>query len=337
MADNAPQPGARRFLRGQIVWGCVVGLLLVLIGELAYLLVGANFRTVIPGMVFRCARLDGPALEKVVQQHGIRTVINLRGCCEPASWYLEQSRILNRHNVSMEDMGCSAGRLPSTLTVRQLVQILDQTDYPIMIHCHRGIDRTGLVSAMALLLHTDISLDKALEQLSWRYAHIPFGRTGNMERFFVLYREWLDRTGQAHSQSTFRRWAEQDYCPGEGQADLEVVEPAGPDLHLKPNEPAAVKVRCHNTSVKPWRFKPGLTAGIHLSFMLHNDKDQCVVWARTGLRHATVNPGESIDITLPFPELAPGRYLLRADLIDEQHASFFQLGSLPLVREVVVR
>jgi hypothetical protein len=337
MADTAPQPGARRLLRRQIVWGCLVGLLLALVLELVYLLLGANFRAVVPGLVYRSSRLSPSSLEDALEKYGIRTVINLRGCCEPAPWYLEQSRILNRHNVSMEDVGCSAGRLPSVVTIRQLVQILDQTEYPIMIHCHRGIDRTGLVAAMALLLHSNVTLDEALEQLSWRYAHIPFGRTGNMERFFVLYREWLERTGQDHSPATFRQWAEHDYCPGEGLAHFEVIAPSGPVIRLAAEQPALVTVRCHNSSVKPWHFKPGLTAGVHLQYMLVDGRDHTAVWSRTGLRYATVQPGESIDIDIPLPSLKPGRYTLRADLIDEQHASFFQLGSLPLFQEVEVQ
>ncbi len=353
MADNASQAGAPGRTTGEscrlatassaatlsvlILRGCLVGLFLVLLGEAVYLLLGANFRTVIPRRIYRSARLSSRSLERLIQQYGIRTVINLRGCCEPASWYLDQSRILNRLDVSMEDVGCSAGRLPSIVTIRQLVQILDHTDYPIMVHCHRGIDRTGLVSAMALLLQTDITLDKALAQLSWRYAHLPIGKTGNMERFFVLYREWLERTGQEHSRSVFRRWVEHDYCPGECRAQIELLAPAEDPVQLEAGKPAALRVRCVNTSVKPWHFKPGLTAGIHLQYMLHSSAEQPVASARTGQFYATVEPGESIDLLLALPSLLPGRYLLRADLIDEQHASFFQLGSVPLFREVVVK
>ncbi len=354
MADSTPEPDApeirpAKSTRRQIVRGCLAGLGVVLGVELFYALLGTNFRTVVPGRAYRSARLSGEALEQAIKDYGIRTVINLRGCCEPAPWYLEQSRILNRHNVSMEDVGCSAGRLPSVVTIRQLVQILDQTEYPVLIHCHRGIDRTGMVAAILLLLQTDISLDTALQQLSWRYAHFPFGKTGNMERFFVLYREWLKQTGQAHSRAVFRRWIEHDYCPGECQAQIELAEVVAPgvvarspdrataELTLAPHKPTLVKVRCVNTSIKPWTFKPGLTAGIHLQYMLHDDQDRSITSARAGQFYATVAPGESIVLALPFPALPPGRYLLRADLIDEQHASFFQLGSLPLIREVLVR
>jgi hypothetical protein len=315
----------------------VVGLVLVLVGEVGYVLLGPKVRPVIPNRVYRSAKLSTESLGQAIKDYGIRTVINLRGCCEPAPWYLEQGRILNHLDVSMEDLGCSAARLPSTVTIRQLVQVLDQTEYPIMIHCHRGIDRTGMVAAIALLLQTDISLDQAMQQLSWRYAHVPFGKTGNMERFFELYREWLEQKRLPHSQEAFRRWIEHDYCPGECQAQLEVLHPvANGTVKLPAGKPATVQVRCVNTSIKAWHFKPGLTAGIHLQYMLHTAQGLSIASDRVGQFYATVPPGEHIDLTLALPALSPGRYLLRADLIDEQHASFFQLGSTPLIQEVVV-
>ncbi len=319
-----------------LVRGCVIGLVLAVLLELGYTVLGANFREAVPGLIYRSSRLAPQRLETMVKQHGIRTVINLCGCCDPVPWYREQARTLAEHDVSMEDLGCSANRLPSTCTIRELVKILDHTEYPILVHCHRGIDRTGLVVVVAMLLQSDIGLDKALAQLSWRYAHLSVGKTGNMDRFFDLYREWLTATGQQHSRPVFRHWLEFAYCPGEGMASYEVLDNPSPVVKLARHRPAAVGVRCRNTSVKPWQFKPGNTAGIHMQYFLRDSNGKWVFRSRAGLFRALVPAGESIDLTLALPGLAPGRYELHADLIDEQHASFFQVGSEPLYREIVV-
>jgi protein tyrosine/serine phosphatase len=146
-------PVARCPLPRMLVRGCGLGLAAALLYQASYVLIGANFRTVVPGQIYRCAQLSARQLDEVVRQNGIRTVINLRGCCEPAEWYLNQSRVLSECQVSQEDLGCSAGRLPSTQTIQELVHVLEQTEYPILVHCHRGIDRTGLVIAVALILH----------------------------------------------------------------------------------------------------------------------------------------------------------------------------------------
>jgi protein tyrosine phosphatase (PTP) superfamily phosphohydrolase (DUF442 family) len=320
-----------------LVRGCGLGLAAVLLYQASYVLIGANFRTVVPGQIYRCAQLPAHQLDQVVRQYGIRTVINLRGCCEPAEWYLNQSRVLSKCQVSQEDLGCSAGRLPSTQMIQELVHVLEQTEYPILVHCHRGIDRTGLVVAVALMLHSDIDLDEALNQLTIKYAHVPFGKTGNMDRFFDLYREWLATQQFTHTRARFRDWLLHSYCPGECRAEITLLPPATRSVVLPAKQQNLVHVRCYNRSVKPWQFKPDITAGIHLQTMLLNANDQIVCTTRCGLFYATVPPGGEIDLAIPLPDLLPGQYTLRADLIDEQHASFFQTGSQPLFGEVIVK
>jgi hypothetical protein len=97
-------------------------------------------------------------------------------------------------------------------------------------------------------------------------------------------------------------------------------------------------VRCHNTSVEPWRFQPGTNAGIHVKYFVTSEQAQgCQPEERAGLFFATVAPGEHIDLKLPLRPFAhPGRYELRVDLMDEQQGSFMQLGSEPLCCELEV-
>src|SRR5262245_36133345 len=89
-----------RFLFG----GCVLGLLLAVLCEAGRVLLGSNFHIVLPGRVYRCAQLSDERLEQIVQAHGIRTVVNLRGTCTPLPWYLDESRATHRLNVSQEDV-----------------------------------------------------------------------------------------------------------------------------------------------------------------------------------------------------------------------------------------
>jgi hypothetical protein len=317
--------------------GCLAGLALVVCLHTGYVLLGPNFHTVIPGAVYRCAQPSGERLEQLIHTLKIRTVVNLRGCCDPLPWYLEQCEVTNRLNLSQEDLSFSAGRLPSSVTMRELMAVLDQSEYPLLFHCHKGADRSGMASAVALLLHTDAPLEEARAQLSPRYGHVPLGKPGNIDRFFELYAEWLAQKGLAHSRSVFRRWIEHDYCPGEGRCVIEVLDPPTRPTRVPLGQPAALRIRCHNTSVKPWRFRPCTNAGIHAWFILFDANDQEVAEGRAGLFHATVPPGSHIDLTLALPSLyQAGRYQLRVDMRDEQHAFFLQVGSEPLNWEVEV-
>lgn len=317
--------------------GVGLGLGAALLYQFCYVMLGANFRTVEEGFIYRSAQLSPTQLEKVIKQHNIRTLINLRGCCEPSLWYMNQGRVLSACNVSQEDLGCSAGRLPSTVLIHDLVTVLEQSEYPILVHCHRGIDRTGLVVAIALLLRSEMDLDKALEELTIRYAHIPLGKTGNMDRFFAFYKEWLVEHDQPHSRATFRFWLLHEYCPGECLAEITLLPRPSSAPELAANQQELVQVLCRNRSQKTWEFKPGHTAGIHLQFAILDADGNLLHTNRSGLGYASVPPRGNITIDVPIPALKPGRYTLRADLIDEQHASFYQTGSEPLFAEVNVK
>src|SRR5262249_43160404 len=156
-----------------------------------------------------------------VRTHGIRTVVNLRGCCDPLPWYHDECRTTNRLNVAQEDLSFSAGRYPPVHEIRHLIEVLDRSERPLLLHCYRGIDRTGLVSTVAQLLYTDTSLAKARRQLGLRFCHLRWGKTGYLDRFFDLYEEWLSHQVLEHTPGHFRRWALHEYCPAECRCSLE--------------------------------------------------------------------------------------------------------------------
>jgi hypothetical protein len=219
-----------------------------------------------------------------------------------------------------------------------LLELLERSERPILIHCHKGADRTGMTSVLALLLFTDRSLPEARRQLGPRLGHLSLGRTANIDRFFDLYEEWLAAQGVGHAPDQLRRYIQHGYCAGEGRATIEVLEPKGSPLRVSQGRSCTVRVRCHNTSVRPWHFQPGANAGIHLKYAVTNEQEaSCQPEERAGLFFATVAPGEHIDLALPLRPFAhPGRYVFRVELVDEQHGSFLQLGSDPLFWDLEV-
>jgi protein tyrosine phosphatase (PTP) superfamily phosphohydrolase (DUF442 family) len=334
--DTAPATPPRRRLRLRlVVYGGAIGLVLAGAVEAGRVLLGTNFHTLIPGRVYRCAQLSGPALRQVIAARGIRTVINLRGCGAPFPWYLDECRSTHDLNVAQHDICFSAGRLPPVHEVRRLVEVLDRCEYPVLFHCRRGADRTGLAAAIILLLQTDAGLDEGRRQLGLRFGHVALGRPAYLDRFLDLYDDWLHDKALAHSRANFRRWLERDYCPGELRCVIELL-----DFTPRPprGEPFPLRVRARNTGVKTWCFKPETNAGIHARYVLWNDADQQVASQRSGLFPAEVPPGQSIDLTLALPALSkPGRYRLLVDMVDEQQCWFFQAGSEPLEVELEVR
>lgn len=319
--------------RKSALYGCVTGALLAVGVQAGNIVFCNNFHALLPGRFYRCGQIGDAELDRLVSNYGIRTVINLRGICFGCDFYYDECRATHRLNVSQQDVGFSAGRLPPSCELKVLIRALDQSEQPVAIHCRQGVDRTGLVAAVVLLLYTDVDVKTARTELALRYAHVALGRTVYMDMFLDLYEEWLAGQGLPHSRAVFRRWLEKEYCPGPDRARIELVEAPS---WLPLGQSWSVKVRVHNTSVKTWHFRPDATAGVHCGYALANVLGQPVAQSKAGVFNADIPPGHSIELTLALPAIrGAGIYYLMVDMLDEQQQSYFyQHGSTPLVHEL---
>lgn len=296
---------------------------------------GTNFHVVLPGKVFRSAQPGRERLKTLVHRHGIRTVLNLRGLCIGHPWYMEQCETVQDLGIAQEDLSFSAHRIPSAHELCRLIDVLDRAETPILLHCRQGADRTGMAAVVARLLYTEDTLPEALSHLSWRYGHLPVGKTLNMDRFFDLYTQWLGDEGKEHSPAVFRHWASQEYRGGWCQHAIESFEPM--QGACKSGEPLGFRVRLRNISPRPWRFSPYETAGVHLAVEVLSEKNTLARFVRAGLFERVVAPDETVELIVAVPPLyEPGRYRLRMDMIAEGHCWFQQAGAEARVEEIVV-
>src|SRR5207248_6628521 len=121
-------------------------------------------------------------------------------------------------------------------------------EYPILLHCRQGADRTGLAAVLVMLLQPDMSLEQARRHMSIRYGHFPLGRPVNLDRYLDLYTDWLEKRGGMHSPSAVRAWIADAEFPGDAMCRVEFLEfPA--TLHS--GQRAALRVRAFNLGCKP--------------------------------------------------------------------------------------
>jgi hypothetical protein len=336
-----PPPAPRRFSRRTLFKlagaGAVVGLSL----EAGRVLAGSNEHTVIPGKVYRSAQLSRQKLRHVIADKKIRTVINLRGCCPDMDWYMGDARATHGAGVSQEDLNFSATRFPPPPELRRLVEIFDRTEYPVLSHCAAGADRTGLASAMALLLLTDTDLASARRQLWPRYGHVALGRTAVLDQFFDYYEAWLAARREPHTPERFRHWVQSEYCPGPFRAELAVIAPQ--PLAVPAGKGFVVTIRATNRAIEPWTFATGGSGGVHLRYALFTKAGEFVYRGHAGHFGRCVRPGESVEFAAGFPAVKqPGPHMLHADLLDRQpidllDTDFAQYGSEPLIAELAVK
>jgi protein tyrosine phosphatase (PTP) superfamily phosphohydrolase (DUF442 family) len=339
METPDPLPGRRLFSRRNLLigGGTLLGGLLFEAGRVLF---GSNEHELIRGKVFRSAQLSQQKLERVIAEKGIKTVINLRGYGPDQSWYVAEANATHAAGISQEDITLSAKRFPPPSEVARLIDVLDRTDYPVLIHCAQGADRTGLASVIVLLLYTKATLGEARRQMLPRYGHLPVGRLYVLDRVFNYYEEWLGSQGEEHSPERFRHWVKNVYCPGPFRAVIDAIAPQ--PLEVPVGRGFTITLRATNKAIEPWVFKPGAMGGIKMRYVFYKDGES-FYRDKTGQLSKTVQPGESIDLTLGFPPInTPTIGLLWADLIDAQplemlETDFVQYGSEPFMQNIVVK
>jgi hypothetical protein len=173
-----------------------------------------NFGTVQPGRIYRSAQMPAPALARVLRQYGIKTVLNLRGCNPVYAWYRNEVAATNGAGATQIDVAMSSCVWMSRAQLRALVRTMDRAEYPLLIHCAWGSERTGLVSAFAVLLRPGARLADARAELSIRYLFARVNDGKVMAEHLDQYENWLRAHGLDHDAANFRRWVDEGFQPG---------------------------------------------------------------------------------------------------------------------------
>jgi len=154
---------------------------------LAYFKLYGNFHQVNKDL-YRSAQLYYFNMPYYLQNHHIRSVINLRGSSK-AQWYQDELRICKEHNVTHYDFGISDRKVIPVAKMERLIRLMKQAPKPLLIHCKAGADRTSLASA--LYLYESRQRDDAKKAISILYGHFPWlgSRTKAMDISFANYIE----------------------------------------------------------------------------------------------------------------------------------------------------
>lgn len=192
---------------------------------LAARLWAANFATVTPGRIYRSGQMSAGTLGRTVHTRHIKSVLNLRGDNPKERWYRAERSATLDSGATQIDVHMASDLWLSRTEARTLVKILDSCEYPLLIHCEWGAERTGLVSAVATLLRSGSSLADARRQFSLYYLFLPVGDGAVMAKHLDLYAQWLAQQHVSHSPERFRRWI------------TTVYEPDGPSRELWPYDP----------------------------------------------------------------------------------------------------
>ena len=146
-----------------------------------------NIHRVEPG-VYRSAQLPGPLFRWVIDQTHLHSILNLRGPNSGQAWYDNEVALAKEKGLQHYDLAFSSQSMPSKQQLQQLVKVILTSPKPLLMHCQSGSDRSGMASAMVVLLKGQ-PIATARQQISWFYLAQTYHRVGTM----VLdhYQQWL--------------------------------------------------------------------------------------------------------------------------------------------------
>jgi undecaprenyl-diphosphatase len=320
--------------RGKRLFGAAIVIAIaiaVVVAVWLALILGKNLHVVVPGAVYRSAQLTSDDLSELAAELQLASVLAVRAERPEKDWYLEETRAAEALGLELQYLNLDPDRMPSRQRLSELVAQIDRAPRPLLLHCRAGVERSGLASALVMLLE-GASVEKARDQFSIRYGFHPWLSQSNLPRVIDRYAAWLETHSVEHSAEVFRRWAMTDYVAEFYAAGLEIVE--FPQA-TRVGEVIQLSLRVTNRSPEPMRFRAEKAFGVHVGMRLESvDSDAFERASRAGLQDLTLAPGESTLFEFGIGSVPkPGVYRLTIDLVDESVVWFSDMGSTPIVSE----
>jgi protein tyrosine phosphatase (PTP) superfamily phosphohydrolase (DUF442 family) len=211
-ANQTPTRSKSGLRKGLLVKAILLAVVVMVLAEVLRIFVGSNFHCVAPGRCYRSAQPTADLLANVQRSNGICTIINLRGNDnENEAWFQEESAAAKRLGIELLGAGLSSMEQAPAMDFRIFVQAMKDAKEPILIHCANGNDRSGLASAVYLLMRTETPLPVARKQFSLRYGHFAVGQKLCLHRVLDNYETWLN--GRPHTSEQFYFWGMNVYEP----------------------------------------------------------------------------------------------------------------------------
>ena len=195
--------------RKWLIWlGIVISSLLLGFLGIDYCWWRNTAHMVIPQKVYRSAQLSPQRLKEVIQTKHIKTIINLRGAQPCKKCYWNELRLTKAMEVKYFDVPLPSYSLPSQKRLEELVSLLLYVPQPILLHCLGGADRSGLASAVAMILDQNAPLSKSQQQFSiW---HFVFSDKSVGKVTFSHYCRWLAQHQLTSNRQNFIEWVFSD-------------------------------------------------------------------------------------------------------------------------------
>ena len=153
----------------------------------------------------------------LLAEDGIKTILNLRAE-SPKGFYLLEEEACQKHGIKLVNFRVYSRDVHTREKIRAAKALFPTLEYPVMMHCKSGADRTGFMGVLYRHFHMGDSIEQAMEQLSFKYLHIKEGKTGMLDFFFNDYLKYAAQEKEAGRDAEFIDWVVTVYEPADVKA-----------------------------------------------------------------------------------------------------------------------
>jgi protein tyrosine/serine phosphatase len=136
------------------------------------------------------ANQPSPSHLRSYKDRGIKAVLNLRGFTQQSYALFEEDSCKNL-GLDLISVPLSGSSAPQPEKLLEIIDLMDKIPKPFVLHCKSGADRAGLVSAMYLIVQKKLSVTEAKKQLSFKYLHLDFTKTGILDYILDVFSQRL--------------------------------------------------------------------------------------------------------------------------------------------------
>lgn len=128
-----------------------------------------NFRVVRPGVLYRSGQMTKEGLNRILNDYGIKTVVNLRDGQTERDRTEEtfcKSREIRFVRIQPNRWGDVGGSVPVEAGVHTFRALMsDPSNYPVLVHCFAGIHRTGAYCAIYRMEFDHWNNSRAIDEM----------------------------------------------------------------------------------------------------------------------------------------------------------------------------
>lgn len=180
----------KTFFKGILLVLALIAVFLA--GPVFYYFPCYNFRVVSPGAFYGSRQMGGAALESTINKYGIGTVFNLRGAHPGEAWYDAEAAACERTGATLVNLGWSKSSLPDPASLMEFVETIESGKGAFLAHCSGGTHRTGVASAVFLLLQGE-DVPTARKQFRLGFNDAPIGQLLDLyEKNDLAFRQWVE-------------------------------------------------------------------------------------------------------------------------------------------------